>query len=123
MPVIPRPDAPTHQLPGAAFTSLATPSVGSPDVAVWEVRLTSGHDATPHRLTRHEVFVATAGRAVATLDGVLHPVAAGDVLVVPPATTLSLQPEAEGFTALCCLPSDGKAVMGDGEPFTPPWAV
>lgn len=27
------------------------------------------------------------------------------------------------LTALCCLPSEGQAVVGDGEPFTPPWAL
>jgi quercetin dioxygenase-like cupin family protein len=106
------------------FTSLATPSSGSLDVAVWEVRLTPGHPATPHRLTHHEVFVATAGRAIATLDGRTHEVVAGDCLVVPPDTDLTLEPaDAEGFTALCLLPAGGKAVIGDGEPFTPPWAV
>ena len=124
MPVLHRPIEPTHELPGAQFTSLATPSNGSLDVAVWEVRLTPGHPGTAHRLTRHEVFVATAGRAIATLDGRPHQVATGDCLVVPPDTELTLEPAGdEGFTALCLLPADGKAVTGDGEPFTPAWAV
>ena len=123
MPVVPRPSGPTHQLPGATFTSLATPSTGSVDTAVWEVTLSSGHAPTPHSLTRHEVFIVTAGSALATLDGEPHLIASGDCLVVPPGTALSLQPGSEGFTALCCLPADGQAVIGDAEPFTPPWAL
>lgn len=60
---------------------------------------------------------------MATLDGVPRPLATGDCLVVPLGTELSLQPMAEGFTARCCLPTGGQAVMADGEPFTPPWAL
>ena len=124
MSVLTRPAGPTHVLPGAAFTSLATPSLGSPDIAVWEVRLEPGHPGTTHRLTRHEVFVATSGSAVATLDGRPFELAAGDALVVPPATDFSLEAAGDApFTAVCCLPADGQGVVGDGPPFTPPWAV
>ena len=123
MPVLPRPTSPTHQLPGAAFTSLATPSGGSVDTAVWEVRLQPGHPATPHRLTRQEVFVVLGGSGTATLDGAEHPLAAGDVIVVPVATDFSLAAAGhEDLVALCCLPVGGQAVISGGDPFTPPWA-
>jgi mannose-6-phosphate isomerase-like protein (cupin superfamily) len=123
MPLVPRPDRPTHDTPAASFTSLATPSRGGAAVAIWEVHLHSGHPAAVHQVTRAEVFVALAGRAVAVLDG--HRVLVGptDVLVVPPDTPFSLAADApEGFTAVCALPADGRALVPGGPPFTPPWA-
>jgi quercetin dioxygenase-like cupin family protein len=123
MPVITRPDTPTHTLPGATFTSLATPSNGSNDTAVWEVRLSAGHPATTHRLTRQEVFVVLDGSGCAQLDGVQHPLAAGSVLVVPPDTDFAIEATGDDpLVALCCLPVGGQAIIGGAEPFTPPWA-
>ncbi len=123
MPVLTRPTASTHALTGAQFTSLATPSSGSLDTAIWEVRLAPGHEGAPHRLTRQEVFVVLSGEGVATLDGEPHAVGAGSVIVVPVATPFSLAAEgSEELVALCCLPVGGQAVVDGAEPFTPPWA-
>ena len=102
MAVIPAPVAPTHHLGGASFTSLATPSRGSTDTCVWQVEIRPGVPATPHRLTREEVFVILSGSAHVRIDG-------------ESAT-------AEPLRALCCLPVGGQARLADGEPFTPPWA-
>ena len=124
MPVLPRPIAPTHEIPGASFTSLATPTTGSVDTAVWEVRLEPGHAGVPHELTRQEVFVITSGNGRASIAGVDHAVRAGDVVVVPSATQFRLESSVdEPLVALCCFPTDGKAVLGGTEPFTPPWAI
>ncbi len=123
MSVHPRPVEPTHHLPGAAFTSLATPTTGSSDTAVWEVRLTPGHSGVAHRLTRQEVFIVLSGKGTAHLAGTSIDLAAGDTLVVPAQTSFLLEAAgAEHFVALCCLPVGGQAIMGDLAPFTPPWA-
>jgi quercetin dioxygenase-like cupin family protein len=124
MPVLTRPAAPTHQLPGAFFTSLATPTTGSVDTSVWEVRLSPGHPATTHQLTRQEVFVVLIGRGRASIAGVDHPLEVGSVLIVPAQTAFGLEAVGEAeLMALCCFPTDGQAVVGDLPPFTPPWAV
>jgi mannose-6-phosphate isomerase-like protein (cupin superfamily) len=123
MPVLDSPQEPTHRLPGAEFTSLATPSSGSHDTSVWEVSLTPGHQGTPHQLTRQEVFVILSGRGTAHLDGRRHPVAAGSVLVIPTYTDFAIEASGdEALVALCCLPVGGQGIIGDAEPFTPPWA-
>jgi hypothetical protein len=94
MTVLHRPDTPTHQLPGASFTSLATPAMGSVDTSVWEVRLSAE-----------------------------HPVGPGDVFVAPTATLFSIRASGDSdLVAICCLPVGGKAAFDGGEPFTPPWA-
>ena len=123
MTVIARPTDPTHHLPGAEFTSLATPSSGSQDISIWEVRLTQESQAAVHSLTHSEVFVVLEGSARATVGSVTEELTAGDSLVVPPNTDFSLAVAgADEFRAICCMPAAGKARMGEGEPFTPPWA-
>ena len=123
MAVIPAPTAPTHQLGGASFTSLATPSRGSLDTSVWQVEIQPGTPATPHRLTREEVFVVLAGRADVRIDGQPGTAGPGDVVVVPVAVDFEIVAGgSEPLRALCCLPVGGQAQLADGEPFTPPWA-
>jgi hypothetical protein len=39
MPVLTAPATPTHDLGGARFTSLATPSRGATDTSVWKVEI------------------------------------------------------------------------------------
>jgi mannose-6-phosphate isomerase-like protein (cupin superfamily) len=123
MAVVPAPAAPTHELGGARFTSLATPSRGSTDTSVWLVEIAPGTPGAPHRLTRAEVFVVLAGRADVRLDGVASVAEAGDAIVVPPGVPFALASAGdEPLRALCCLPIGGQAQLADGEPFTPPWA-
>jgi mannose-6-phosphate isomerase-like protein (cupin superfamily) len=124
MAVIPRPSAPTHELAGARFTSLATPSCGSNDTSVWLVEIAPGTAPTPHRLTREEVFVVLAGRAEVRLDGEVSVADTGDAIVVPAGVPFALAPAGdETLRALCCLPVGGEGQLADGEPFTPPWAL
>ena len=48
---------------------------------------------------------------------------AGDSIVVPAGAPFSLSNDGSGdLRLLCCLPVGGQARVGDGEPFTPPWA-
>lgn len=124
MPVLVRPSEPTHQLPGATFTSIATPSTGSQDTAVWEIRLLPGHAGAEHQLTRQEVFIVTSGVAQASIGGERYVVRAGDLLVVPAHTPFALEAAGDDpLVAYCCFPTDGQAFMAGGEPFTPPWAL
>src|SRR6476646_6723155 len=124
MPVLPAPTAPTHELPGARFTTLAAPSRGCAETAVWTVEVLPGADAVPHQVTREEIFVALAGEAAVVLDGAEHALREGDTLVVPAGVTFSIGAAGTApFRAVVCLPVGGQAQMPGGEPFTPPWAV
>ena len=122
MPVIPAPKAFTHELPHARFKSLATPSRGSAETAVWRVQLAPYGEAVPHQLTREEVFVVTSGRARVRIGGQEQEAGEGDVIVVPPNTDFVLSSATDQpLEALCCLPVGGQARMGE-RVFTPPWA-
>jgi quercetin dioxygenase-like cupin family protein len=122
MPVIESDAQRHHEIPGARFQTLASPSLGAEETSVWRVRLEAGTPGLPHRLTREEIFVVLAGSAVASLDGEPKRVASGSTLVLPAGVELSLATGDEGLEAIVCLPVGGQGMVGDGEPFTPPWA-
>jgi mannose-6-phosphate isomerase-like protein (cupin superfamily) len=124
MPVLPAPETPTHDIGGARFTSLATPTSGSSDTSVWLVEIDADTPATPHELTREEVFVVLAGRAAVRIGDCDQEAVAGDAIVVPAGVPFAIAPAGdEPLRALCCLPVGGQALMPGGEPFTPPWAL
>jgi quercetin dioxygenase-like cupin family protein len=123
MPVIVAPTEPTHELGSTRFTSLATPTRGSSETAIWRVEIEPGAPATPHRLTREEVFVVLEGEARVDIGDVTQTACAGDAIAVPAHEPFAVA-AAGGRTLrmLCCMPVGGQAVLEDGEPFTPPWA-
>ena len=123
MPVIPGATAPTFSLPGLVVTGLAAPSRGATETSVWHLVLEPGAPGVEHSMDREEVFVAVAGRALATVGGGEAPLVAGDALVVPAGRRSSLaNPSAEPFRAVVALPVGGRASMPGQAPFVPPWA-
>ncbi|MGD9702138.1 MAG: cupin domain-containing protein [Acidimicrobiia bacterium] len=122
MPIIHAPSSPTHELGGARFTSLATPSRGSTETSVWQVQIDAGTPATPHSLTREEVFVVLDGTASVRIGDHVDVARRGDAIVVPPDTEFELANCGdEVLRLLCCLPVGGRARSGSAT-FTPPWA-
>jgi len=123
MPVLRAPAAPTHDLGGARFTSLATPSRGSTDTSVWIVEIAPGTPATPHSLTREEVFVVMEGTASVRIAGRADEARAGDAIVVPAGQDFELANAGAGpLRLVCCLPVGGQGRLADGSTFVPPWA-
>src|SRR3954453_22478233 len=122
MSVIQAPPAPTHDLGGTRFTSLATPTRGSSETAVWQVEIEPGTPATPHSLTREEVSVVRPGGATVRIGDVTAVAAVGDAIVVPRDTQFELSnADSTVLGRLCRLPGGGMAMLGD-QSFTPPWA-
>jgi mannose-6-phosphate isomerase-like protein (cupin superfamily) len=123
MAVLDAPTTPTHDLGGARFTSLATPARGSTDTAVWIVEILPGTPATPHSLTREEVFVVLDGTAGVRIAGAAEEAGAGDAIVVPAGAEFELSNAGgDPLRLLCCFPVGGQARLADGSTFTPPWA-
>lgn len=122
MTVLRAPGAPTHDLGATRFTSLATPSRGTSETSVWTVEIDPGTPATPHSLTREEVFVVLAGTASLTLNGVTGEAQTGDAIVVPPDTNFEITNRGGvPLRMVCCLPVGGQA-RTETATFTPPWA-
>jgi quercetin dioxygenase-like cupin family protein len=123
MPVITHHERLHHEIPGARFETLASPSLGSEETSVWRLRLEPNTPGVPHRVTREEIFVALEGSATASLDGETVLLEAGSSLVLPPDVQFALAAGADGFEAIVCMPVGGQGRLGEGEPFTPPWAA
>ncbi|MEO5900450.1 MAG: cupin domain-containing protein [Ilumatobacteraceae bacterium] len=122
MSIIHAPNAPTHELGGTRFTSLATPTRGSTETSVWQVEIDPGTPPTPHSLTREEVFVVLAGVATVRLGAERGEATAGDAIAVPPHVDFEISNTGpEPLRLLCCLPVGGQAQTNAGT-FTPPWA-
>ena len=122
MPIIRAAAAPTFDLHGISVIGLAAPSRGARESSVWRLRLPPGAPAVEHTVDREEIFVALAGRAVATVDGQSSEITVGDTLVVPPGHLFSLAtPTGEAFEALAVAPVGVRATIPPGPPFAPPW--
>src|SRR5438132_1638996 len=102
MAVISSPARATHDLGGTRFTSLATPSRGSTETSVWVVEIDPGVPATPHSLTREEVFVVLDGVADTIVDGRPAQARRGDAIVVPPGTPFEIANGGDGALRLLC---------------------
>ncbi len=125
MPFVSALDAPLFELPGVRFRGLASPTRGAAENSVWTVTLEPGTPARPHQLTREQIFVVLEGRAEARVGvSPCHALEPGCALIVPAHTTLSLSnPFESPFVAVAVLPVGGQAIVGEGPPFTPPWAA
>ncbi len=123
MAVIPVPTDATHALGSARFTSLATPSRGSRETAVWHVEIAPRTPGTAHSLTREEIFVVLDGEALVDIRGLPERAYPGDAIVVPADVEFALTNEGDvPLRLLCCFPVGGQGRMSGGDPFTPPWA-
>ena len=117
-------DAPTFRQDGVTAIGYASPSRGARDLSLWRLSLAPGESSPPHSLSREEVFLALAGSAVATIDGIPHAFAAGDCLVVPVGSRFILVAGEEGLDAVCAMAAGGKAtLLPDGPTISPPWAA
>jgi quercetin dioxygenase-like cupin family protein len=116
--------APAFEIPGLRVIGLAAPSRGASETCVWRITIAPGTPATPHAISREEIFVALSGEARIELDGRSQTLTPGDALVVPAGEMFSLSnPGAEPFSALAVLPVGGQAMLPGGEPFSPPWTL
>jgi mannose-6-phosphate isomerase-like protein (cupin superfamily) len=123
MPICSATLASTHELPGTRFTELINPRVGARDTCVSRVEIAPGTPATPHEVTREEVFVILSGRARVTIDGVDGEAKAGDAVLVPANTLFAISNAGDQpLAAICCLPVGGQARLPGQDAFTPPWA-
>ncbi len=116
-------DAPVFDNGGITMRSLAVPSRGSAELAVWSIDMAPGVVSKEHTVDREEVFVAHSGKIVATLGGVDQVIEAGDALIVSPDTPFAIRngSATERATATVCTSAGITATLG-GQTIRPPWA-
>lgn len=116
-------EAPTFELPGIRFTSLAAPGLGSSETCVWQLAVDADVSGEPHTLDHDEVFVVLAGRIRLSPEG--PDLTAGDAAVVPAGEPIQLANTGDGPARLqVAIRAGFTATMTDGTPVgTPPWAA
>ena len=123
MAVIRAADAVRHEMQGVRFTSFAAPSRGSAELCAWRIDVPAGAPGLPHRVSREEVLCVLSGSVRAAVDGRAEVAAAGDVVVLPAGSVVSIgNPGAEPATAWVTTSAGFAGVLPDGTWFTPPWA-
>ena len=117
--------APRFGTDGTEITGYASPTRGSDKLSAWKVLLRPGVATPVHSLTEGEAFIALAGHGTFEFDGRVHELGAGDAICVPAGIDFRLANNSadEPFEAICCMVAEGRGQIGDGEPFTPPWAM
>ena len=116
-------DAPRFDAAGTTAIGSASPSRGASETSVWRISITPGSESPVHRLEREEVFMASAGRAIATIGEDEHEVGPGDCLVVSAGKDFQIRSTGEqAFEAVACMPAGGTVTTGEGTAFVPPWA-
>ncbi len=123
MPVATLSEAPEFVLGDATFRSLAVPSRGSAQFAIWALELAPGMSGDAHSLDCEEVLVIHRGRISAVIGTQEIEAGPGDAVIVPARTSFVLRnatPESVHATAITS--AGFLATLGD-KTMTPPWSI
>ena len=124
MPVSSLAQAQAFQRSGFTFRSLAVPSTGTRELAVWTVEVAPGAQSELHSVDREEVLVVQEGNLSMTEpDRVVH-AGPGDALIVPAHQPIQLRNASDQAPArFTAVTSAGMKGMVGGQLFSPPWAL
>jgi quercetin dioxygenase-like cupin family protein len=124
MPHISNTNPPRFEIPGASFVSVAAPSRGSTENAMWRTTVAPNTVGLEHHVTREEIVVAIRGQGVVLIGGDQYPLSPGDAFAVPAFTDFRLGCASdEAFEALTVLPAGARAVVPGKPSFQPPWSI
>ena len=76
--------APRHETPNAVMRTLAAPSLGSTDLAVWHVSMDAGQQGPDHSVNREQVWVVLEGHLDVQVAGESRCLKEGAALRIPP---------------------------------------
>ena len=124
MPFIDNSNAPHFDIPGVSFTSLATPSRGTKETAVWRLHVAPHNEGAVHHLTREEIIVAISGAGAVQIGDERYPLKAGDAFAIPAFTDFHIDGEGDApFEAISIMPAGSRAVVAGRPSFQPPWSI
>ncbi|OZM69980.1 cupin [Amycolatopsis antarctica] len=114
--------AATFENDGFTFRSLAVPSRGTTELAVWTLEVAPGAVSERHTVSREEVFLLHAGEIVAEIGGVEYRPGPGDAVILPPDTPGRLANHGGTTARLTVCTSRGiRGTIGETT-IDPPWA-
>lgn len=117
MPLATAADAPVFERGGFVFRSLAVPSRGSTEIALWTVDVPEGAESERHQVDKEEVFYVLEGKV--RIQGV--DAGPGDAVICAPFTDLTL---VGGPARLVVATSVGiTGILAGGEKIVGPWSL
>jgi quercetin dioxygenase-like cupin family protein len=123
MPVIRSTEGTVHDVHGATFTAYANSRTGASELCAWSTRIPAGQPGVPHRVSKEELLLVTAGTPRFTVDGAAVDANSGDVIVVPADSVLTVEGAADQDSTMWVTTTRGlTAKLPDGSDFAPPWA-
>lgn len=114
-------DHPTHELGGNTITSLAAPSRGANEAALYRVDVPPGGGLPPHHHDHLDVFTLTSGGGTFHLGDETHELIAGDSAVVPAGLRHYLIAGPDGASIVVTMLGGTKLIRDDGSEVVPPW--
>jgi quercetin dioxygenase-like cupin family protein len=121
MPVEPAADHPTFALGTTTVTSLAAPSRGADEAALFRADLPPGGGLPPHHHDHLDVFTLVAGGGTFHIGDDTFELAVGDSAVVPIGAIHHLEAGPEGASIVVTMLAGTKLVRADGSETVPPW--
>ena len=122
MPVERADEHPVFELGGNTITSLAAPSRGADEAALYRVEVPAGGGLPPHRHDHLDVFTVAAGGGTFHIDDEVFELRAGDSVVVPIGAVHHLEAGDDGATIVVTMLAGTKLVRtDDGSEVVPPW--
>jgi quercetin dioxygenase-like cupin family protein len=122
MPLVSAADARVQETPNAVMTTFAAPSLGSSELAAWEVRMRPGQRGPDHSADREQVWVVLDGAAHVTVDGQPLVAGPGDTLVIPASVVRSIAAP-EGLRAFVATGAGTSVSTEAGGTRPLPWAA
>jgi quercetin dioxygenase-like cupin family protein len=115
-------DHPTFELGGTTVTSLAAPSRGADEVALFRIAVPPGGGLPAHRHDHLDVFTVLAGGGRFRIDDEAFDVGPGDAVVVPIGALHQLEAGPDGTTIVATMLGGTKLMRADdGSESVPPW--
>jgi quercetin dioxygenase-like cupin family protein len=121
MPVERAHEHPTHDLGGNSITSLAAPSRGSTEVALFRTEVVAGGGLPRHRHDHLDVFTVERGGGTFSIGDERFDVGPGDSVIVPVGEWHHLEAGPEGATITVTMLGGTKMIREDGSVSVPPW--
>ena len=122
MPVERAEEHPAFELGGNTITSLAAPSRGAHEAALFRIELPPGGGLPPHHHDHLDVFAMEAGSGTFHIDGETFELASGDSVVVPAGAVHFLEAGDAGASIVVTMLAGTKLIRADdGSEIVPPW--
>ena len=122
MPIERAEEHPTFELGGNTITSLAAPSRGADEAALFRIEVPPGGGLPAHHHDHLDVFAVEAGSGTFHIDDESFELSAGDSAVVPIGAVHYLEAGDAGATIVVTMLAGTKLVRADdGSVLVPPW--